>query len=254
MTGEQIKNVLEDAINFYLDPAGSWGAYPRASGLRYNVNEALPFGSRVSALEINPKLEGTWAPIDMSGIYIVVTNNFIATPRDGYFEFGKIPEEKKVDTYVEYAQSFIEYSESVGILEPVPEDRASTQEWSSELPPVRVCGAYGCLTSNKYTDRVKAKPENTFMNQVWEVMADGKVMSPFTNKCVSVDDDFFVVVADCDAVTSLVFYDESDGTMGLFDYPTRRFGARGPRSGGNKVKLVPIDPYDLGQTWTLHYL
>lgn len=43
MTGTQIKNVLEDAIDFYLDPTGSWGAYPRASGLR--------FGERISCIK-----------------------------------------------------------------------------------------------------------------------------------------------------------------------------------------------------------
>ncbi len=135
MTGQQIHNVLEDAIEFYLDPSGSWGAYPRASGLRFDVNEAEEKGMRVSNLEINPKLEGTWGPIDLTKSYTVITNNFIATPRDGYYEFGNIPDELKVDTFLEYAQAFIDYSNDVKILEPVPQDRASTQSWSKTLPP-----------------------------------------------------------------------------------------------------------------------
>lgn len=135
MTGQQIKNVLEDAINFYLDPSGSWGAYPRASGLRFDVNEALPFGSRVSNMEVNAKLEGTWSAIDMSATYTVVTNNYIAGSKDGYFEFGNVDDSLKEDTFVEYAQSFIEYAESVKVLEPVPADRASTQNWSDVVPP-----------------------------------------------------------------------------------------------------------------------
>jgi len=85
MTGAQIKKVLEDAINFYLDPTGSWGAYPRASGLRFDVNEAMDFGMRVTNLEVNAKLAGEWGAIDMDASYIVVTNNYIATPKDGYF-------------------------------------------------------------------------------------------------------------------------------------------------------------------------
>ncbi len=52
MTGKQIN--LEDAINFFLDPAGSCGAY-----LRFDVNEAYPFGHRVSNLEVNQKLVGS---------------------------------------------------------------------------------------------------------------------------------------------------------------------------------------------------
>lgn len=67
----------------------------------------------------------------MGTSYKVVTNNFIATPRDGYYEFGNIPEELIVDTYVEYAQSFVAYAKSVGTLEPVPADRASTQVWKA---------------------------------------------------------------------------------------------------------------------------
>lgn len=133
MTGQQIKNVLEDAIDFYLDPSGSWGAYPRASGLRFDVNEAMPKGSRVSNVEVNPKLAGTWTKIDMLASYTVVTNNFIATPRDGYYEFGNIDDSLKVDTYVEYAQSFIEYAASVDSLTPVGPDRASTQNWSDKV-------------------------------------------------------------------------------------------------------------------------
>lgn len=129
MTGEQIKNVLEDAIDFYLDPSGSWGAYPRASGLRFDVDEGQEKGSRVTNLEVNPKLAAEWESIDVSTSYTVVTNNFIATPRDGYYEFGNIGEELKVDTYLEYAQSFIEYAKSVESLHSVDPNLASTQTW-----------------------------------------------------------------------------------------------------------------------------
>ena len=130
MTGQQIHNVLEDAVDFYLDPAGSWGAYPRASGLRFDVNEAASKGRRITNLEVNVKLAGSFQPIDMTKTYSVVTNNFIATPRDGYYEFGNIEDDLKVDTYVEYAQSFIEYAQEVGTLEKVSDENASTQVWA----------------------------------------------------------------------------------------------------------------------------
>lgn len=130
MTGQQIHNVLEDAVDFYLDPAGSWGAYPRASGLRFDVNEAASKGRRITNLEINARLAGSFQPIDMTKTYSVVTNNFIATPRDGYYEFGNIADELKVDSYVEYAQSFIEYAQDVGTLEKVSDENASTQVWA----------------------------------------------------------------------------------------------------------------------------
>lgn len=138
MTGEQIKNVLEDALDFYLDPTGSWGAYPRASGLRFDVNEAMPKGSRISNLEVNAKLAELWAPIDIYATYTVVTNNYIAIPKDGYYEFGNVDNSLKYDTYVEYAQSFIEYAESVGGLAPVSADRASTQNWTDQVPETTI--------------------------------------------------------------------------------------------------------------------
>lgn len=132
MTGEQIKTVLEDGLEFALDPEGSSGAYPRASGVRYDINEALLYGGRISNLEINAKLEGSWEAIDMSASYTIVTNSYIAAARDGYYEFGNIAEDLKIDTYVEYAQSFIDYSLEVGALNPVPADRAPIQNWSNE--------------------------------------------------------------------------------------------------------------------------
>ncbi len=133
MTGQQIHNVLEDAVDFYLDPSGSWGAYPRASGLRFDVNEGLSKGSRISNLEVNPKLADSWTTIEMDKTYSVVTNNFIAGVRDGYYEFGNIPADLKVDSYVEYAQSFIEYAQEVKVLSPVSEEDASTQNWFDQV-------------------------------------------------------------------------------------------------------------------------
>lgn len=135
MTGEQIKYVLEDAVDYYLDPEGASGAYPRASGLRFNVNEAQEKGSRISNLEVNAELAGSWKAIDMFASYTAVTNSYIAAARDGYIEFGYIASDLKVDTYVEYAQSFIDYSLVAGTLDPVSAGRASTQTWTDTFAP-----------------------------------------------------------------------------------------------------------------------
>jgi len=135
MTIKQIKNVLEDAIDYSLADSGSRGAYPRASGLRFDVTLNQPKGSRITNLEINSKLAGSWEAIDMDDddvVYTVVTNSYIASVKDGYYEFGTIAEELKVDTYVEYAQAFIDYTMDVGTLEHVPADFASTQNWNNE--------------------------------------------------------------------------------------------------------------------------
>ena len=127
----------EDAIAFHLDPIGSCGAYPRSSGLRFDVNVGEVYGSRVSNLEVNPKLAGSWTPIGTNASYIVITSSFLANGRDGFYEFANISDELKVDTYLEYAQSFVDYAKSVGILEPVPADRASTQIWKTAVAEER---------------------------------------------------------------------------------------------------------------------
>jgi len=85
-------------------------------------------------LEVNAKLAGSWASIDISAMYIVVTNSYIAIPKDGYYDFGNVDDSLKYVTFVEYAQSFIEYAESIGGLAPVSADRVSTQNRTDQVP------------------------------------------------------------------------------------------------------------------------
>ena len=44
MTGQEIKNVLEDALDYALSPDGSTGAYPYAAGLRWDVDSSKAKG------------------------------------------------------------------------------------------------------------------------------------------------------------------------------------------------------------------
>ena len=132
MTGEDIRLVLEDAFNFFLDPeiGGSSGAFPAAAGLRWDVDYTADFGSRVSNLEMNVRLRGDWEPLDLAATFTVVTNNFIAAPRDGYYQFGVVREADSsvyVDTFVEYAQSLIKYVQFVEVLSEPAYDEFSTQ-------------------------------------------------------------------------------------------------------------------------------
>ncbi len=132
MTGQQIIDVLEDALANTLDAGGSSGSYPYASGLRYHVDASAEFGGRVSNVEVNPQVAGDWVAIDPDTTYRVVTNDFIASGQDGYNTFGTVFDAGLVeDTFVEYAQGFIDYvegltdmGESVDLL---PESEYSTQ-------------------------------------------------------------------------------------------------------------------------------
>jgi len=112
MTGQQIIDVLEDALSNFIDNDGSTGSYPYASGLRYNIDASQAKGSRVTNVEVNAQVAGSWATIDTAATYRVVTNDFIASGQDGYTTFS-VPFDAGdyEDTYTEYAQGFIKYVE-----------------------------------------------------------------------------------------------------------------------------------------------
>lgn len=126
MTGQQIADVLEEALANTLDNEGSSGSYPYASGLRFSVDASQAQGSRVSNVEVNSRVLGDWVSIDLAATYTVVTNDFIASGRDGYTTFGEVFEAGDfVDTYTEYAQGFIDYVESL----------TNTAQQVQKLPP-----------------------------------------------------------------------------------------------------------------------
>ncbi|MAC46659.1 MAG: NAD nucleotidase [Oceanospirillum sp.] len=134
MTGEQVVQVLEDALSNTLDNAGSSGSYPYASGLRYHVDASQAYGSRISNVEVNPRVAGTWQALDLSATYTVVTNDFIASGQDGYDTFGVVYNQGDfVDTYTEYAQGLIDYMKQVTenslTLGKLPGDEYSTQQY-----------------------------------------------------------------------------------------------------------------------------
>lgn len=112
MTGQQVIDVLEDALANFVDNDGSNGSYPYAAGLRYNVDLSKAKGSRISAVQVNPQVSGSWTAIDTAAVYKVVTNDFIASGQDGYTTFETPYKAGKFeDTFTEYAQGFINYVE-----------------------------------------------------------------------------------------------------------------------------------------------
>ncbi|MEM1114644.1 MAG: NAD nucleotidase [Pseudomonadota bacterium] len=134
MSGQQITDVLEDALSNFLDDGGSTGSYPYASGIRYDVDASAAFGSRISNVQVNPRLAGDWVAIDPNASYRVVTNDFIASGRDGYDTFGPIFAAGDFeDTFTEYAQGFIDYVEDLAAegrsLEKLPIEEYSTQRY-----------------------------------------------------------------------------------------------------------------------------
>tara|TARA_A100000164_G_scaffold14463_1_gene11949 strand:- start:832 stop:1386 length:555 start_codon:yes stop_codon:yes gene_type:complete len=128
MTGEEIKQVLEEAIEYALQPDGSDGAYPYAAGLRWNVDLTKSAGDRLSNLEFKGPSNNKWLKLDLENSYRLVTNNYIAAGRDGYITFKSVKNDGRyLDTYLDYAQSFVDYVIDRGTIEKLPVSEYSTQ-------------------------------------------------------------------------------------------------------------------------------
>ena len=128
MTGAEIKVVLEEALDYALQPDGSDGAYPYAAGLRWHVDTSKPAGSRLSNMEFKGRNDSSWSALDSSSTYRIVTNNYIASGRDGYLSFKIVKNDGRyTDTYLDYAQSFVDYVLERGSIGKLPDSEYSTQ-------------------------------------------------------------------------------------------------------------------------------
>jgi len=114
MKGSEIKQVLEDAITAAIDKK-STGSFPYAYGLRYDIDTTKAANQRVSNLEIKNRSSGAWGAIEEGKMYVVVTNSFTAQGQDGYTTFKTVQDArgKGVDTYLDYAMSFVKYMETL---------------------------------------------------------------------------------------------------------------------------------------------
>jgi 5'-nucleotidase/UDP-sugar diphosphatase len=124
MTGEQLVAVLEDAVANHLDAAQSNGSHPYAAGLRWNLDMSQPRGARFSNVQARDRSTGSWAAIDPARTYTVVTNDFIASGRDGYTTFGTVfATGNYVNNYLLYTQTFVDHVRRLGtVSRPQPGD------------------------------------------------------------------------------------------------------------------------------------
>ncbi len=110
MTGAQIVSVLEDAVANHLDNAQSTGSHPYAAGLRWKLDMSRAKGARFSQVQVRNRLSGVWSGIDPAHRYTVVTNDYIASGKDGYTTFGEIfATGAYVNNYLLYTQTFVDY-------------------------------------------------------------------------------------------------------------------------------------------------
>jgi 5'-nucleotidase len=115
MKGSEIKQVLEDALNNYIDNGGSTGSFPYAYGLRFDIDTTQTTNNRISNLEIKDRTTGTWSTIDNTTMYVIVTNSYTGGGKDGYVTFKTVQDERGpgIDTYLDYALSFVRYVENL---------------------------------------------------------------------------------------------------------------------------------------------
>ncbi|QCF26932.1 5'-nucleotidase C-terminal domain-containing protein [Hydrocarboniclastica marina] len=131
ITGAEIEAVLNEAVDYaHTD---SSGAYPYAAGLRWTVDMNRPAGQRLYGIEVRGRDETQWRALADTETLNVVTNSFTAEGRDGYVTFGTVSEDgRAVDTFLDYAQSFVDYVDAKGTL-----SKPALGEYSTQLytPP-----------------------------------------------------------------------------------------------------------------------
>lgn len=130
MTGTEIVATLEEALESALAPDGSTGAYPYTSGLRFDVDANAAAGERLSNFEFRE--DGVWVEFDETATYTVAANNFIAEGGDGYATLEAVLNDGRAeDTFLNYAQSFIDYVviDLEGAVTPLDIEDYSTQNF-----------------------------------------------------------------------------------------------------------------------------
>jgi len=132
MTGAEIKDTIEEAIAFSIDPDGSSGAYPYVAGMTFDVDLNAADGSRATNMMIRRNGETEFGSLDLEATYTVATNNFIADGGDNYATFEAVTDDgRATDTFLNYAQTFIDYVEqdAAGVLSKLPASEYSTQSF-----------------------------------------------------------------------------------------------------------------------------
>ena len=109
ITGAEVKQVLEDAIDYVLN-GGSTGAFPYGAGIRYEATKEGNLGTRVKKIEVFDFKANKWAPIDAKKSYMLAVNSYIAKGKDGYTTLGKITAQNRgTDTHLSDTKIFIDY-------------------------------------------------------------------------------------------------------------------------------------------------
>jgi 5'-nucleotidase len=110
LSGKEVVAALEDAVANHLDLAQSNGSHPYAAGLRWDLDMSKAKGQRFTQVQVRHKTTGAWSAIDPAQTYVLVTNDFIASGKDGYTALGTAYNAGRyTNTYLLYTQSFVDF-------------------------------------------------------------------------------------------------------------------------------------------------
>ena len=124
LTGQEIISALEDAVANHLDAALSSGSHPYAAGLRWDLDMSKAKGSRFTNVQVRDKSTGAWTGIDLAKTYVLATNDFIASGKDGYTTLGNVYASGRfINTYLLYTQTFADWVSLKGtVIRPARSD------------------------------------------------------------------------------------------------------------------------------------
>lgn len=128
LTGAQMKAALEDGVDSVINGTGT-GAYPYTGGMRFTVDMNQARGSRIGSPEVRDA-SGTWKPLDPAASYRLITNNFTAEGGDKYDTLKAIPAAQRENTFLDYADSFLQYVRSSSPLSRPASASRSTQQYT----------------------------------------------------------------------------------------------------------------------------
>lgn len=117
VTGTQLVAAVEDGIANHLDALQSNGSHPYAAAMRWDLDMSKPRGQRLTNVQVRNKTTGVWSAIDLAKTYVVVTNDFSASGKDGNVTLGQVyAAGRYVNTYLLYTQSFVDYVLATGSI------------------------------------------------------------------------------------------------------------------------------------------
>lgn len=125
LSGQEVVNALEDAIDNVVVNK-STGAYPYSAGLRWKADLTKAKGQRVSNVEVL-QANGSYAALVPTTTYTAIVIDYIADGGDLYTTLKGVTGNRRENTYLDYADAFMNYAKKNTSLARLPVTQYSTQ-------------------------------------------------------------------------------------------------------------------------------